>query len=728
MVEPRRRPRALALASVALLLAPAALAGNRRSFYLQMAGFGVTDGDADGPSARWARNTSWAESLLSVGVEWDVNASGVRAARDLGWSVTLATVASPQRRLRRHTLQPAKRAVSNLSTAIAAQAAAGIAGSELVWEYMCEDDSAGSGYAWDLLVAARAAGYTDGATRLKPEQASAAWREYVRDAHAAAIAHAPAARLHARLGFPQFAHSVAPFADCHLVELTNDDVGSFGPALAFLRGAARQFNTSWGIDLSMWWGVIDGCVADLPASLHRRAMALAYVGGAAIVAIEACGWVDASGQPNFIASEVDAFGRLAEPGGALPAAARAAPDVPAALVLPADLGWSERPSYAAAASTLWTYANIPANARRGAAAANGLLGAAFPGADGAFGYLAFPFGAFADEQTPPPSSFARSSITTMYAPDPKDSFQVTSPLPFGRFHDRDQLHAWFHEGGRARDPAPMRPMVDTRWGDLLDVLVADDEQRWASAAAGSGGYQALIWANSSTTDAARSALERYATGGGTVLTAVGSVGPADAALTGVSPSGEIRAVRAWRWAAEGAEASGDAELAHFLIANANITATGVQVVAVSEPEGLPIIVRRALGSGWVYTCLAPFFGADRLAPPALRLLDHVLAPLQAVSIVEGLPALYWTSTRLADGASRVAAIANNADARWDGKVRVRIGDHAGSVNCASAACEDLRSGGSIACSVERAGGRWGAVVDLGIEAHDVALVKVACRP
>ena len=35
--------------------------------------------------------------------------------------------------------------------------------------------------------------------------------------------------------------------------------------------------------------------------------------------------------------------------------------------------------------------------------ANGLLGAAFPGADGAFGYLAFPFGAFADEQTPPPS-------------------------------------------------------------------------------------------------------------------------------------------------------------------------------------------------------------------------------------------------------------------------------------------------------------------------------------
>lgn len=712
------------LGLILALLTAAGPSTNRREFYLQMADFGVmTQGDgADGPAARWVRNTSWARSLLTVGADWDTNASAMQAARDLGWSVTLTTVAAPERRRRRHVIEPQK-PISNLSTAMTALAAAGMTEAEVVWEYICEDDSAGSGFAWDLLVQARAAGYSNGATRLKPEQASAAWRQYLQSAYNAAKSLAPAARLHARLGFPQFAHSVAPFSDCHMVELTNDDVGSFGPAIAFLRGAARQFNTSFGIDLSMWWGVIDGCVADLPASLHRRAMTLGYVAGASVIAIEACGWVDAAGEPNFIASEVDRFGTLAAPEARLPAHARGTPDTVAAFVLPSDLGWSERPSYAAAAKTLWTYANIPASARRGAAAVDGLLSTAFPGADGAFGYLAFPFGAFADELHPPASSFARSSITEMYSPSPQDSFQTSSPLPFGRFHDRDHLHTWFHEGGQARDPAPFRPMVDTRWGDTVDVLVADDNERWATAG---GGYRALIWANSSMNNQARVALERYASAGGTVVVAVGNVGPADAQLTGVSPSGEMRAVRAWQWRNS---AKGDIEVAHFLAAAANITATGVQVVATSAPEGLPIIVRKAIGSGCIYTCLVPFFGADVLVPPAVRLLDHVIAPLQAVTIVDGIPALYWSSTLLEDGASRVVAVANNADARWTGKVRVRIdtGKHHG--RCSRAICEDVWSGASIACSLDASArdSLWAATLNLVIEQHDVALVKVACE-
>ena len=90
------------------------------------------------------------------------------------------------------------------------------------------------------------------------------------------------------------------------VELTNDDVGSLAPALAFLRGAASQFGIRWGIDLSEWWGVIYGCVNDLPSSLHARAMALAYVAGASLVAVEGCGYIDpATGRPYPIAHEVN---------------------------------------------------------------------------------------------------------------------------------------------------------------------------------------------------------------------------------------------------------------------------------------------------------------------------------------------------------------------------------------------------------------------------------------
>ena len=41
-----------------------------------------------------------------------------------------------------------------------------------------------------------------------------------------------------------------------------------------------------------------------------------------------------------------------------------------------------------------------------------------------------------------------------------------------------------------------------------------------------------------------------------------------------------------------------------------------------------------MGRGYVYTCLAPWFGANQLAAPAWRLLEHVIAPIQPVAIVD----------------------------------------------------------------------------------------------
>ena len=734
------------VALAAKLAVGSSSSSNLREFYLQ------TSGVSNGAAALWIRNTTWAQSLLTVAVNWDVDVSDVVSAAAAGWSITLTTVSSPRRRYRRHKINP-NRPLSNLSAAISVLAAAGVNGSNIIWEFLTEDDSAGSGFAWDMLVLARAAGFSNGATLLRPEQANTAWMDYLHEAYLA-TAPWPAARRHARLGFPQFLHSAAPLADCVLVELTNDDVGSFGVAVGFLRGAARQFNISWGVDLSLWWGVINGCVSDLPASLHRRVMALSYVAGATVVSVEDCGWVDSSGSPNPIATEVDRFGHFVVNGAGsngtskLPPSLRGVPDARVALVLPADLGWSERPSYAAGSPTLWTYANIPASARRGASAIDGLLSAAFPGAGGAFGFLAFPFGAFADESDPPASTFARSSITPMYAPNAKDAFQTSSTLPFGHFHDRNELHTWFHPPGAApKDPAPHRPMADSRWGDMMDVLVADHQDRWQTGLqaedATHNRYSVVVWANSSTAAQAHSVLEKFAARGGTVLVAVGSTGPGDVSLTGVAPRGEVRAVRAWRWLLPDTTTGvveDRVERGYFLVATIPTNKTseaGVQVVAVSEPEGLPIIVRRPVQSGWVYTCLIPFFGAKQLESPALRLLDHLLVPLQSLSIVEGLPTLYWTSTLITQEGTksgslspRVAAIANNADVPWTGKLKVRIGSIADeesgvvSAGCARAQCDDLWGGRSIPCTV--AEGARAAVLDMSIDAHDVVLAEVAC--
>ena len=438
---------------------------------------------------------------------------------------------------------------------------------------------------------------------------------------------------------------------------------------------------------------------------------------------------------------------------ALPPSARGAPDVAAALVLPPDLGWSERPSYAAAAPTLWTWANIPASSRRVAAAVDGILSHAFPGAGGAFGYLAFPFGDFTNEFQPPASPFARSAVHP-HAPDKEyDAFQVEATLPFGRFHDRNQLRRWFHNLNGSqnssspasfRDPAPHRPMVDSRWGDILDVLVADEEGTWSGGSMARKKqdsnlpYRVLVWANGSTTGKSRAAMMQHANAGGVVVVAVGSVGPADASLTGVTPNGEVRAVRAWRWSLNGsAGENSNVERGYFRVASiGDDLAGGVEVVSVSEPEGRPLIVRRAVGLGWVYTCLVPYFGADGLSAPALRLLDSLLIPIQPVSVIEGVPTLYWTSTLVkADSAlkpqSRVAAISNNADATWEGKVQVRVGllpkgSAAPSTVCSRLSCEDIWNGRAVRCEAGKNANHNGGVFSIYIPAHDLVIVKVSC--
>jgi hypothetical protein len=69
--------------------------------------------------------------------------------------------------------------------------------------------------------------------------------------------------------------------------------------------------------------------------------------------------------------------------------------------------------------------------------------------EGIFGYFwpaiafapqAFPWGSYVSND-PPASPFAMSSITPRYAPNPADVFYAPSPLPFGRFNDRNAARA-----------------------------------------------------------------------------------------------------------------------------------------------------------------------------------------------------------------------------------------------------------------------------------------------
>ena len=299
---------------------------NLRDFYIMLAGIGPTQdggGSVTDPASMWLRNTTWSSRYVTMSADWMVNASQISAARAVGWSITSTVHGSPRWCNRSGQGE-------NLTHAMQMLTAAGIEGQQVLLEYITEDDSAGVGFPQDLLALARSSGYSNGATQLDPREASEAWADYIAEAYAATSVW-PDAQRHARVGFAGNVHSVATVADVVLVEVANDDCGSFAPTPAFLRGAARQFNISWGVDLSLWWGVIDGCVEDLPASLHRRIMVLSYVAGAKIVSVEGCGWIDPrTGVPNQMAKEVDRFGSLVAKG--LGPKQRGDPDVPVAMV------------------------------------------------------------------------------------------------------------------------------------------------------------------------------------------------------------------------------------------------------------------------------------------------------------------------------------------------------------------------------------------------------------
>ena len=678
-----------------------------RPFRLVLGGIGPTSGQTNASrEMRWVLSRPWAKAFLGASVSGDATVEQLRELKRLNWAQPqLDEVMSTRRHSRKyHAYMRAcvrtcvhasyiqvtstrrrerrakhKRHENNLTAAHAAWLAAGWTDAQIVWQCFCEDDSAGTGFSHDLLTLARSAGFTNGLTRLTSVQAATAVADYVAEA-VHVLSGWPRIRRQARVGYPSTVHSVAPHVDAVLVERSNDDVGSLMPALAYSRGAAWQYELSdgWGVDLSLWWGVIDGCVSDLPASLFRRHMHLSYMAGANTIALEDCGWFRADGTLLPIGEEADAFGAFALQ---TPPAARGDADVRMAFVVPRHHLWSERPSWddSHGGRSRWSFANLAATPQT--AVIDGLMGWAFPGV-GSFGYLAFPFGAFANNTDPPPSPFARSSIGAEYAPDPQDAFAATSDLPLGAFANRHEAADWFRPNDTVRrDPSSMRPMEDTRWGGLIDVLVDDDDAPggWPRVL---GRYRVVLWSSSLTANALGSLSAFVARGGVLVIPAGAAATPELEAslsrLSGIRMISELRAIRAYQWL-EGAVGEqpplstrpGAIVSEAMLAVAARVDDAQVEVLAASVPEGWPLVVRRRLGQGFIYSCTLPWFKGSHgdLSGLVKELTDRVMRPELPVSLTSGPPTIAFTSSSV-EGESRTMTAANNAASVWSGTLRI----------------------------------------------------------
>lgn len=505
-----------------------------------------------------------------------------------------------------------------------AQRTLAVFGDRAVIQIFIEDDSAGVAFPQVLL-------------EEKPQthrEAFDLFEAYLRDAVAIAAPYREA-EFWGMTGYAKTAHAFARHGvDTIIVERTNDDVEDLQTGIAFGRGAARQFGVNWGLDLSLWWGVIYGVVHDLDGSLYERHLWHGHLAGAQAYRIEGGDIMLRGESVSALAETFDATFR------AMMTVEAGEADVPVAILLPEDHGWMT-PPYWRTTNTAWSYARIPY--RQGQRALDGFFGHVFPGS--VYAMDGFPFGTYAVDD-PPASPFALSVVTPEFAPSPEDEYAAEPPLPFGRFRDRNEARAAFTEGELAS--APYRPMGDSRYGDIFDVLMAEGPLEALAD------YQCVVLLDQvDLTDALAARLRAFAEGGGTVILAAGVARPEHAALTGVDMTPELRVGRAWHW--EG-DTEATAEAFRYLPAQP-LPDAPVTVLA-TAPDGLPLVTRHAIGEGAVVTCLVPWFegGHTNLSALAARLFDEQFRPLQPVTI-HGLP-VAWTTSRHADGA-RSMVITNN---------------------------------------------------------------------
>lgn len=581
------------------------------------------------PVLDWLQSRGW---CWGMGVPPDTSEEMLREIRKRGWTIVQEIHAHPVTRERQ--FKPRYGETPDLREVL--QRAMSVAGEDFVWQLFLEDDSAGVGFPYHLLKA-------------KPDRHAQAKMTFDRYLDEAMTEAEPYAHLE-RWGVAGFASSAHAYAkrglNCVIVERSNDDVEDLQTAIAFARGASRQYGCQWGIDLSLWWGVFFGCVTELPASFHERHLVLSHFSGAQVLRIEGGNllYSTATAQPSLLARSLDHFARAVialDPG---------TPDVPVAVMLPEDHGWIT-PPYWASPGQAWNYARV--RYRPGDRGIDGFFGAAFPGS--VYAMDPFPLGAYQDNAVAA-SPFALSCISRQYAPTEGDTFEAIPYLPFGRYRSRDEARKDMQE--KRADPSDYRPMGDSRWGDILDVLTDSASLQVLK------GYPVLVLLGAiPMTEDLRSRLQAYVESGGTLLCAAGAVGPQDASWLGVTLEPEMRVGRMWRWKEE--PWSQEA----FRYIPARIALPSEAQILAETRQGDPLIVRRTLGQGSICLCLVSWYEAGHapLSRVALRLFDEVFEGIQPVRI-EG-PPLEWLSQRGAH--HRTVVVANHDSVPWEGQVILR---------------------------------------------------------
>ncbi len=589
--------------------------------------FGWRESESNTPLLEWMKKGGYTWGLE---LSHDVPENRIRELHKQGWNIVLFQLSHPETVIRYYNQK--KRAIPNVNETVEKYIRA--TDGKVIWQNILEDESCGVGLSQEFL-------------KEKPATHREAYKmteSYLRKSIAATEKQGNLPHW-AVAGFANTAHVLAkqPEIDLLTVERANDDVDDLQTGISFFRGAGKQYSKQWGVDLSLWWGGIYGCVQNLPTLYHKRHLFVSWYSGAEHFRIEGSElfFDKTTKKPNRITECLDEFGAF------IKSHERGKVEVPVAIVLPEDHGWIT-PPYWRTTSNVWNYAHIPN--RQGQKALDGFFSASFPGSN--FYMDPFSFGKFKTEN-PPASPFALSFISPEFAPDSSDVFSAEYPVSFGLYDNRQVARKEMEL--KQFETSEFRPMGNSRWGDIIDVLTTDVRADVLSQ------YSIIILLDQvELSNELVANLKNAMEGGSTVICSAGVITPEHADFTGAEIIPQLAVGQAWKFA--------DGKMINEPYRYLPARLTSGRALA-STANGSPLIIEKIVGKGKLISCMIPWFeGAPQsIGNAALSLFDKIISDVQPVRI-EGLP-LEYLSTKSSNNYNIV--LSNNSNQDWKGKIIAR---------------------------------------------------------
>lgn len=409
-------------------------------------------------------------------------------------------------------------------------------------------------------------------------------------------------------------------ADICLLERSIDELGDVSTGIAFVRGAARQYDRHWGIDISTYrtsnematrFDDRETLLGGWSPSYLKRHYFIAYMAGAHMIRNEATGYYKNG-------SQLDPFGRVTREFADFaltrhPDIGRAA--VTTALMIGHTSGFDPKHWLYLQQDAVW-YQDLPYS-------------------DG-------------DRMI---NQFFRLAYPNHWL------HGLTPGAPFNDAAGRPDARGFQNYLARGGDPRPFEPMGTTRYGHSMDVITD------RAAAESLGNYKTIILLGDVVIDSRmREALAAWVEGGGTLVTAAGQNTGFDPALLGLQFEGTRQRGTVSVWSSDGTTVNE----APFSYLPASITTASVLATA---DHTAPLITSNRVGSGRVIVVTAPYLQTashEQMLAIGPRFFDW-LAEQTAVARIEGSPVEYLVN----ESPDRVlVTVVNNSGSPWTGTVIV----------------------------------------------------------